>query len=107
MVYVKKKDEKMSKIAVVAMFKAKAGKEDALGEALTSLVSPSRKDDGCISYDLHRSSDDRSVFVFYEQWESKELLDQHLAQPHLKAFGKKAGELLDGPGDVKILEILS
>lgn len=97
----------MSKIAVVAMIKAKAGKEDALGEVLADLVSPSRKDDGCISYDLHRNTDDRSVFVFYEQWESKELLDDHLTQPHLRAFGEKAGDLLDGPADVKILEILS
>ena len=41
------------------------------------------------------------------QIESKELLDQHLAQPHLTTFGEKAGELLDGPSDIKILEILS
>jgi quinol monooxygenase YgiN len=97
----------MNIIAVVAVLKAKPGKEEALGEALGKLVSPSREDDGCISYDLHRNLDDRSVFIFYERWESKELLDQHLAQPHLTAFGEKAGELLDGPSDVKILEILS
>ena len=97
----------MNKIAVVAMFTAKTGKENALEEELSKLVSPSRKDDGCISYDLHRNSDDRSVYIFYERWESKELLDQHLAQPHLTAFGEKVGELLDGPSDVKILEILS
>ncbi|MFT5702262.1 MAG: quinol monooxygenase YgiN [Desulforhopalus sp.] len=97
----------MNKIAVVAVLKAKTGKEEALGEALAKLVSPSREDDGCISYDLHRNSDDRSVFIFYERWESRELLDQHLAQPHLTAFGEKAGDLLDGPPDVKILEILS
>jgi quinol monooxygenase YgiN len=97
----------MNKIAVVAVLKAQPVKEDSLEEALGRLVSPSRKDDGCISYDLHRNSDDRSVFVFYERWESKELLDKHLAQPHLTAFSKKARELLDGPSDVKILEILS
>ncbi|ACN15912.1 conserved hypothetical protein [Desulforapulum autotrophicum HRM2] len=97
----------MAEIAVVAVLKAKTGKEDALEEALGRLVSPSRKDDGCISYDLHRNFDDRSVFIFYERWESKESLDQHLAQPHFTAFGEKAGELLDGPSDVKILEILS
>ena len=97
----------MNKIAVVAMLKAKPGKEEALGKTLGKLVSPSRKDDGCISYDLHRSSDDHSVFIFYERWESKEMLDQHLTQPHLTALGKKAGELMDGPSDIKILEILS
>lgn len=97
----------MNKIAVIAIFTAKAGKEDALEEALSELVTPSRKDDGCISYDLHRDANDRSVFIFYEQWESKELLEQHLAKPHLTAFGEKAGELLSGPADIKILEILS
>lgn len=97
----------MNKVAVVAILTAKVGKEALLEEELSKLVFPSRKDKGCISYDLHRKADDNSIFIFYERWESKELLDKHLAQPHSIAFGEKAGELLDGPSDVKVLEILS
>ncbi len=97
----------MGKIAVVAIAKAKPGQEEALKEALTRLVAPSKDDTGCIAYDLHQDVADPAVFIFYERWESKDLLDQHLAQPHLTAFGEKAGELLDGPFDVRILDILS
>ncbi len=97
----------MSQIAVVAVVKAKAGREDALGEALSALVEPSRKDEGCIKYDLHRNADEPSEYIFYEQWESREKLDLHLARPHLKAFGEKAGELLAAPLDVKILKLMS
>ncbi|GBC60582.1 antibiotic biosynthesis monooxygenase [Desulfonema ishimotonii] len=97
----------MGKIAVVATMIAKPGKEDALKQELLGLIEPSRADEGCLKYHLHQDQADPTVFVFYENWESKELLDAHLAQPHLKAFGEKAGELLAEPFGVRILDILA
>ncbi len=97
----------MGKIAVIATSKAKSGKTDELKAELLKLIEPSRKDRGCIKYDLHQDVNDPAIFVFYENWESAELLSEHLAQPHLVAFKEKAGELLDGGLDVKVLDILS
>ena len=39
-------------------------------------------------------------FMFYENWESKELWDLHLDTPHIKAFGENIGPLVAEPLDV-------
>jgi len=96
----------MPAVNVVAAIKAKPGNEAAVEECLRGLLQPSRKDKGCISYDLHKSLDDPGLFVFYETWESKELLGAHLETPHLLAWRAKSAELAESM-DVKILEKIS
>lgn len=95
----------MPHVNVVATIVAKKGKESAVETVLRGLLAPSRKDPGCISYDLHRNLDTPGVFVFYETWESRELLDKHLETPHLLAWRAKAPELTESL-DVKVLEKL-
>ena len=97
----------MEKIAVVATMKSKPGKEENLKQALLALVSPSRADAGCIRYELHQDQENDGTFVFLEQWESRAALDAHLARPHLDDFRAKAPGLLDGPLDIRVLNILA
>ena len=94
-------------VTVVARMTAKPGKEAALKNELLGLVAPSRKDAGCLNYDLHQSPENPANFMFYENWESKALLDQHLATPHLKTFLAKAGDLLAGRPEIVLWEKIS
>lgn len=91
-------------LTVVAILKAKPGKESILRQELLSLIAPSRKDPGCINYDLHQVVDSPGAFLFHENWTSKKLLDEHLAQPHTRAFFAKAGELLAEPPQLVLCE---
>ena len=91
---------KNNPVTVVARLTAKPGKTAALKKELLGLIGPSRKDAGCVNYDLHQSPDDKASFMFYENWKSKSLLDQHLAAPHLKKFLAKAGGLLAGRPEI-------
>jgi len=95
------------KITLVALVKAKEGMEEAVREELLSLVKPTRSEPGCINYDLHQAIDDKSVFIFYENWKSREDLDKHIEMPHLKAFLEKAENLLAKPLEVTLLEMIS
>jgi quinol monooxygenase YgiN len=94
-------------IIVLARLKAAQGKEKAVKADCLSLVEPTRSEAGCISYDLHQNSDDSASFMFYEQWVSKEALDEHLRTPYLQGFIAKADTLLAGPLDVTIWQKLS
>jgi len=76
-------------ITVTASFQAKPGEEKALCELLTALVEPTRKEDGCLEYDLHVSSDNPAKFLFHENWVSKAHLDAHAASPQLQALPPK------------------
>lgn len=83
----------MKTINVVATFQARPGKEAALREALLSLVAPTRKEPGCISYDAHQSSEDPAKFLFYETWQSKEALGAHMQTPHIQKLLPRVDEL--------------
>jgi quinol monooxygenase YgiN len=86
-----------NKLTITALIKAKAGMEEKAKQELMSLVGPTRAEKGCIDFDLHQSTDDKSLFMFYENWTSKDALDAHMQAPHIKAFGGKAAELLAEP----------
>lgn len=95
------------KVTVLARFKAKPGLEQQVHNAIMSLVGPTREEAGCINYDLHQSSDDKAVFMLYENWVSKKDLDDHLNTPYLKNFLGKAPELLADPVDISLWDMIT
>jgi quinol monooxygenase YgiN len=93
-------------LTVVARFKAKSGKEAEIRNLLLSLVAPSRKDAGCLNYDLHQAVDDPAMFLFHENWKSKALLDQHLQTAHVQGALGKLGTLAAEPPQITLWENL-
>ncbi len=91
-----------TQVTVIAQLVAAEGKVNELKEMLLNLLETSRNDDGCINYDLHQSEDNSKVFMFHENWTSKELLDEHLATTHLQEFIKESENLLAKPLDVSL-----
>ncbi|HEY9711984.1 MAG TPA: putative quinol monooxygenase [Chroococcales cyanobacterium] len=85
----------MSKVTVVATAVAKPGKEKELERILTGLIEPTRKEEGFIQYDLHRSLDDPRVFIFFEIWESRAHLDKHAQNDHLVKYREEAKDLIE------------
>lgn len=77
----------MSKVILVAKLKAKPEHIDSVKAGLQALVAPTRQEKGCIKYDLHQDQKDPAVFIFIEEWESAEHLQNHSKAAHVKAFG--------------------
>lgn len=95
------------KVTVLAKFKAKAGKEDTLKQAIIACVAPTRAEAGCINYDLHQSSDDKGLFMLYENWVSKKVLEEHLEMPYLVELKAKAGDLCAEPIEIALWEMIT
>lgn len=95
------------KITVVARFKAKEVSEQKLRNVLLTLIEPSRLDEGRIKYDLHQGINDPTRFIFYEIWESKELLDRHAASSHVQNNIARVKDLLAEPPEVTLLDRIS
>jgi quinol monooxygenase YgiN len=89
-------------IVVIARVKAKSGKKEELKKELLKLIEPSRKDDGCINYDLHNSEDEPGQFMFHETWRDKEALTKHLATPHLRKFIEISDNLIEGQINISL-----
>jgi quinol monooxygenase YgiN len=95
------------KVTVVARIRAKEGMEERVKKELLALVNPTRKEKGCISYVLHQSVENKSLFMFYENWVSKGDLDEHLKMPYMKSHLEKAKEILAEPGEITLWEMIS
>lgn len=75
----------MGKLTIVANIKVKAGQEEQVQTELLKLVEQTRaKDEGCISYDLHRDNENPAHFLVFENWQSKEMLQKHIESEHFK-----------------------
>jgi quinol monooxygenase YgiN len=57
--------------------------------SLAEVTAASRRDAGCREYWWAEDLEHPNTFSFYECWESKELLDAHLALPHEAAFADR------------------
>jgi quinol monooxygenase YgiN len=96
--------DNMKNITVVATFQARPGKEVELKKALIGLVAPTRKEAGCINYDLHQPPEDAGKFLFHENWTSKAALDAHLASTHIQELLPRVAELCAAPPEIKVWE---
>lgn len=72
----------MSKLSIVAIIRAKKESAESVRSELSKLVAPTRKEDGCIEYNLHQDNDAPEVFVFYEIWEGAIHLENHFKSDH-------------------------
>lgn len=100
-------DSRPELLTVIAFMRAKPAQEVALREALDALIEPTKQEAGYVNYDLHESITDPGLFYFYENWESGEHLDAHLAAPHLQHFVGRLDELLDGDLNIQRLRRLA
>jgi len=71
-------------LTVVAVFRARPGHEAPLRAALLAMLEPSRREAGCLNYDLHSSDVDRALLFFHETWRSADEHRNHLDTPHVR-----------------------
>lgn len=93
----------MPEVRIIARVTARKGKDEELREALQAVLAPTHAESGCKVYELY-ASDTPGRFYFYEQWESKEALDKHMASPHFQKLAKTIPGLLDGKLEVNRVE---
>lgn len=93
-------------LTVIASFQARPGKEAELRVALIGLLAPTRKETGCLNYDVHQSADDPAKFLFHENWASKAHLDAHLQSPHIKALLPRVDGLCIGFPEITLWEAI-
>ncbi len=74
------------KLTIVAKIVAKSEKLELVKQELTKLIEPTRKENGCINYDLHQDNENENVFLFFENWASRELWLEHMNTPHIATY---------------------
>lgn len=81
----------MPKITIVANIQANPDKIELVKTELERLIPITRTEEGCLQYDLHQDNENPARFMFYENWESRELWQVHMNAPHLAAYKEATG----------------
>ena len=76
----------MSKLTIVAKIEAYPDKVELVKSELLKLIEPSSKEKGYLQYDLHQDNENPATFLFYENWESRELWQAHMKNAHLAQY---------------------
>ena len=76
----------MTKLTIVANIIAKADQIDLVKTELEKLIGVTRAEQGCINYDLHQENENPAHFMFYENWETRELWQAHMSNQHLQDY---------------------
>ncbi|MFY9397354.1 MAG: putative quinol monooxygenase [Desulfomonilia bacterium] len=91
-------------LTVVAVLKAKEGKEQEVKEAIEALVEKVRTEDGTLAYAAHRGRKEPGKFLFYEKYRDKDAFNAHGSSAHFAEFFGKIASLLDGEPSIEIYE---
>jgi quinol monooxygenase YgiN len=81
-------------VTLIVILRAREGQETLLEAELRALVGPSRREEGCLTYDLHRSIDTPGALLLHEVWASREAHTEHSNTPHFLRWNARKDALL-------------
>ncbi len=79
---------KNQRLTIVARILTKPDKRELVQSELLKLIDPSRAEKGCVQYDLHQDNENENLFLFFENWENKEVWQNHMNNKHLADYKK-------------------
>jgi quinol monooxygenase YgiN len=94
-------------LGVVAVFRARAGRDEELGRQLLSLVAPTRQEKGSRFYQICQSQFDSAEWVVLENWHDRAAFDFHMSTPYIRAFMDQVPRLCERFPDIRFFDIRS
>lgn len=90
------KAEKLPKDAATLMviMRPREGQDIFLEAELRALIGPTRKEDGCLRYDLYRLTEGPAAYLLYEIWESRNHHTAHTKADHFTRWNARKDSLL-------------
>jgi quinol monooxygenase YgiN len=81
---------------LIVNVQVKKGEQKKFLEATKPCVEATRKEKGCVLYEVHQDSEDSTRFVFVEKWKSVKALESHFGEDHVKKLLTALPDLLAG-----------
>jgi len=81
-------------VTLIVILRAREGQETLLEAELRALAGPSRREEGCLTYNLHRAIDTPGALLLHEVWASREAHTEHTHTPHFLRWNARKDALL-------------
>ncbi|MCI0401007.1 MAG: antibiotic biosynthesis monooxygenase [Gammaproteobacteria bacterium] len=88
-------------LGVVARLKARPDKVNELRSLLFGLLAPTRREPGCIRYEMLVNRKDPTEFTFIEEWQDEPALEVHFGTDHIRYALERFPDLLAEELDVR------
>jgi quinol monooxygenase YgiN len=92
-------------LALLVTIKARASKGKELEAAFAPCIAATKKEPGCLAYELNRDPDEPTSYLMYEKFKSVKALADHLALEHTQRLLKAVGPLTDGEIKAKVYAV--
>ena len=76
-------------VVLAVTWMAKTGRESEVAALFEKLTAESRKEPGCVTYQVHKHKTEARRYFIYEQYKDDAALEAHRATPHFLQFAKK------------------
>ena len=73
-------------VKVIAKFFVKEDKVEEFLKLASVLVEESRKEEGCVSYNLLQDVSNSQILIMVEEWESAKILKTHMDSAHFTSI---------------------
>lgn len=93
-------------IKVIAKLTIKEDKIETFKSGIPELVSETRKEDGCLSYQLFQDIKNKKILTFVEEWESMEALQKHMKSKHFQETMPKIAELQEKEMELSVCTLV-
>lgn len=90
-----------SRVRVVARLSARTEHVAEVRSLLAALVTATRGESGCVSYELLHNSTDPADFTIVGEWADAAALEAHAASPHFADTSARLPLLLSSPADIR------
>ena len=96
----------MAVISVVATFNPKENQANEVEQILRGMVGPTRKEVGCLRYELYGAASTERQFVLIEAYADQAALEAHRATEHYKNYRSRIADALKEPIKVAVLNTI-
>jgi len=79
---------------LMVILRPRDGQELFLEAELRALMGPTRREEGCLRYDLYRSAEGPAAYMLYEIWESRAHHTAHTKTDHFTRWNARKDSLL-------------
>ena len=92
-------------VVLIGHAKIKPSELESFLALADGMISPSREEEGCISYDFYCDRVDSCKIVFVEEWVDGSALEYHFATQHFKDFMARSATMLAEEPCIKIYSV--
>lgn len=81
-------------VTLIVVLRSREGQETLLEAELRALAGPSRREEGCFTFDLYRAVEPPGAFLLHEVWASRDAHTEHTHTAHFLRWNARKDALI-------------